>query len=219
MREGMSKRAVSSEWIRELRREIPTFLTDYCSSIETIVEIGCWGSDEPFALLWTLDASEVLVIEKEESHLMVSMENIPYFVARFPGCLDGRQVKPVIGDIGDYIPDLHSGYFDLAYCENVLYNFLFDSLNYEGLRFAIGQMARAIKPGGLLVAIEPKLGAKFEDAPDPLGLGFMVQTRVSDPIDFSELFIEKSLTKVQLQEMPFWVYCYRKPNSSENELC
>lgn len=205
----MDKSLNGIQWQNWLNSDLPDFLVNFSPNVEKILEVGCWGSNEPYALLWTLDAKEIMVIEKEKAHLDEMLKQHPYIRARFGERMEGRKITPIVADISSDIPELPNDYFDLAYCSDVLYSLLYEKENSEGLVFALAQMARAVKPGGIVIAIESKLGAKFNHEPDPL-FGGTIPVQVSDPIDISNLFEAMNLIKMELPERNYWEYFYRK---------
>jgi len=91
--------------------------------IRTIVSFGCISS-EPFALLWGLDAAEVKVVEKNEAELrqpLGPLEELAELRSIHPQAFEGRSVEFIIADMSEEVAELPADYFDLAYCENVLY--------------------------------------------------------------------------------------------------
>ena len=63
--------------------------------------------------------------------------------------------------------DLPDSYFDLAYCERVLYHIACEDTKpmMNHTRAAVQEMARVIVPGGLVVAIEPCTCSPDDDTP------------------------------------------------------
>ena len=151
---------VHASWFDNLRviglREHHSWLTNLSSQVNRVVNFGCWSSSEPFALMWTLDAHEVTVIEIEKKYTEDLNEQIEMVTMICPESLQGREVKYLLRDMTRPIPELPDRYFDLAYCEDVLY-----TLPHQGVSGALErglqQMFRVVKPGGFIIAVAPKV--------------------------------------------------------------
>jgi ubiquinone/menaquinone biosynthesis C-methylase UbiE len=213
----MSKRPVSANWFDQLHtvslQHHFEWLSQLRTSIESVVNFGCWKSSEPFALLWALDATEVVVVEEKEEHLAEPKDELERLKRSKLGCLEGRSVRFITADMSTTVTELPTNHFDLAYCEDVLY---YMQADLQRVQNAINEMARVVKPGSWVIAIEPKLGATFEEVTDnlfsKLGREVSMPVRVSDPEDISSLFEAVGLERVKLEEnAPAWWYCYRKP--------
>lgn len=177
-------------WLSQLR---PT--------VDKIANFGCISS-EPFALLWTLDATEVKVVEIDESNLNQECGPIldhEILTKTLPESLEGRSVEFIVADMSSAVTALQSGYFDLAYCERVLYNMTPD---FDTIQRAIGAMARVVKPGGKVIAADESItsGPAYERG---------------EPIDISSLFERVGLVKIKLESIPPNTYCYEKPPNSD----
>lgn len=158
------------------------------ASVESIVDFGCFNGSEPFALLWTLDATEIVVVEKEEEYLTETKVEYERLRRSPTGCMEGRSARFIVADMSAIVSELSSEHFDLAYCENVLY-YMQDDL--ECVQSAIDEMVRVVKPGGFVVTREQ-------------------QFRASELI---LLFENTGLVRIQLAEDdPFWLYSYQKPH-------
>ena len=205
----VNKCAVNPNWFTYLHatglEEHFKWLKQLSALVETIANFGCC-SNEPFALLWTLDAMEIKVIEKNPKNLQEwpiptrkELEEIKHLQGR---PLQGRSVEFIVADMSMAVADLLPNHFDLAYCEEVLYNM--DS-DLQMVQNAVNEMARVvIKPGGWVIAIESQIGAKsVEDGP----------LRYGNPIDISSLFETAGLIRTDLDGAPEWSYCYRKFSS------
>jgi len=108
------------------------------------------------------------------------------------------------------IPELMDGYFDLAYCENVLYNLPIQG-GSGAVEKGIQQMIRVVKPNGFIVAVEPKFGAEFEmQSCNFLGIEMPLPVRISDPVDMSHLFSSVGHNKIYVPGCPPYTYCYQK---------
>lgn len=193
--------APSTKWFNSLSqvcsREDHLFLENLPIKIKRIVNFGCKSGSEPFALLWTLNASEVMVIEIEKENIDALQQELDIVGHRHPESLQGRKVDFLCLDMSQNIPALPSHYFDLAYCRNTLY---FMQKQYNTLNNAVRQMARVIKPGGFIVAVEPYFGVELDEQKGEL----------SEPEDINYLFISTGLTKVDISGFPPFSYCYQK---------
>lgn len=188
------------------------WLVPFRSFVTSIANFGCWASSgdtcsEPYALLWTLAARRVIVLDRNADYVRNAWDWLrrarrthPYF--------QEYQVEFVVGDMTQGNGGLEEEAFELAYCRDVLYNMQDDS---EALRIAIGEMARVVRPGGWVVAIESKLGADFEEDEVKCGTATLtVPIQLTDAIDISRYFEEAGLRRVDLADAPPHSYCYRK---------
>jgi SAM-dependent methyltransferase len=210
----MSKLPVSQSWFNQIyrhdlhRTEILRgfeWLKQLDISVSKIANFGCWGSDEPFALLWTLDATEVVVVEKEERHLSEPKERLETLRKTNTDCMDGRRIEFITADMSIDIAQLPSAYFDLSYCEEVLCNLY--EVDPRNLQAAIIQMARITRSGGLVIAVESKVGVKFTT----ISVGNLpLQEATNDPVDINLFFEAAGLVKAESNNMSAPIYCYRK---------
>ncbi|GAG33492.1 unnamed protein product, partial [marine sediment metagenome] len=133
------------EWLGPLR-----------ASVDAIADFGCWAKTEsetcfePYALLWTLNATSVTVIDKNPEYirnarewLRITRERNAYF--------NDCNLEFVVGDMTGGIDALDDSDFDLSYCQAVLYNM---QHSWEELQSSIYEMARVVRPGGWVIAIE-----------------------------------------------------------------
>jgi len=137
------------EWLKPLQ-----------SSVDSIADFGCWADEirtcsEPYALLWTLNATRVVVIDKNREHIWYAQKWLETARAKYPDFKD-YNLEFIVGDMTkDELKDeLHECDFDLSYCQDVLYNM---KDNSKGLQNAIYEMARVVKPGRWVIAVEPKI--------------------------------------------------------------
>ena len=205
---------IRDAWFDSLRtvglREQHGWLAQLPARVERIANFGCWSGCEPFALMWILDASEVMVVEKEEKYIEELNNQFEIVNHRYPESLQGRAINSVCCDMTQPIPELTDGYFDLAYCENVLYTLPIQG-GLDALERGIRQMIRVVKPNGFVVAVEPKFGAKFETQRcDALGIDISLPVRISEPEDMSHLFSSSGLRKLGVPGYPPYTYCYQK---------
>ena len=190
----MSKQPVNLSWFDHLWDYSPKhWLLQLSSSVESIANFGCYSS-EPFVLMWTLDATEVKVIEKEEKNLSNldtgPKEQLEYLNRNLPSALEGRSIEFITKDMSERVDELLSNHFDLAFCERVLY---FSLPDWQKVQNAINEMARVVKPGGLVIAVEPK------------------KDETGNLIDFHPLFARAGLIEEYLEGSPGKAYCYKKP--------
>ncbi|MDO9129687.1 MAG: methyltransferase domain-containing protein, partial [Anaerolineales bacterium] len=127
---------------------------------------------------------------------------------RYPESLQERTINYVCGDMTKPLSELPDQYYDLAYCEDVLYTL---QINSEILDRGISQMIRVVKPNGFIIAVEPKFGAQFETR-IVLGVPMSVPNTASEPQSMSGLFSSKGLKKIEVSGCPPYAYCYQKNN-------
>ena len=192
------------------------WLTPLRSSVANIADFGCWASDpairtcsEPYALLWTLDAAKVVVVDKKSEYIRNAQEWLNSTRGQYLFFND-YDLKFATGDITDTdlierTDVLDEGVFELSYCDNVLYNVHSDP---NKLRDAIDTMVRVVKPGGWVIAVEPQMGVQFEERPVP----------VNEPEDISRYFEAAGLTKFSLDDAPSHSYCYQKLEAGQYPL-
>jgi SAM-dependent methyltransferase len=189
------------EWLMPLRVQV-----------ESIADFGCWPSEEgrcsePYALLWTLEATRVVVIDKNPEYI----RNAQKWLESTRGShhyFKSYNLEFIVGDMTDRNDALGESAFDLSYCANVLYNMYNDP---EDLRASINVMARVVKPNGWVIAVEPKMGVEFKQAPcEMLGGKISMPVPISEPADVSHHFEAIGLVRVKLDNAPDWSYCYKK---------
>ncbi len=164
------------------------------SSIDSIANFGCCTA-EPLILLWMFDADQIKVIEKDPENLAALEQDIEILGKRFGEALQGRSIELITPrDMSETVSELPSNYFDLAYCERVLYNM---SPDLRRIRRAISEMARVVKPGGFVVSVDEKVDAKSASERNNL-------------ISIAPLFEAAGLLRIDLTNIPDWSYCYRK---------
>jgi len=153
----MGKQAVDPEWFGELTkvnaREHFKWLLPLRGSVDCAANFGAHSSD-PIALMWTLDATQLSVIEIEDEHIARVQEEWERLDKINHACLEGRFPSFVTADTSTPIRELLSDHFDLAYCEEVLYIMDADPQRVER---AVRQMVRVVKLGGWIIADESRL--------------------------------------------------------------
>jgi hypothetical protein len=122
--------AVQPEWFDRLSitglRPHYAWLQPLHPCIQKIANFGCM-TGEPFVLLWTLDATEISVVEIDQVRLYGSwgpIEAYKMISKYYPEALWGRSIKFIVADMSQLVEELQSDYFDLAYCERVLYHMM-----------------------------------------------------------------------------------------------
>ena len=203
-----AKQPVNPNWFNQLEgsdyQKAYSWLLTLGIQAETIADFGCWIGIEPFALLWTLNASEIAVVEINKEHLQRFKGRIENIQQGNPECLEGRTIKPILADMCLPVAELQSNYFDLAFCDNVLYNMKIDQPDFAKVQSAINEMARVVRPGGCVVVYEPKMGVKYEEKNVPLGNGSFFPTHepLNDPVDISGCFTRAGLVRADLEIPP-----------------
>lgn len=191
------------EWLKPLR-----------SCVDSIVDFGCWATgngtcSEPYALLWTLEATRIVVIDKEPEHIRNAQEWLEDVRKRHP-YFEDYNLEFMAGDMTEEMDALDEGAFDLSYCKDVLYNM---HPNSKELQDSINMMARVVKPDGWVIAVEQKMGREHERAPSNIpGLEVCRPIPESRPVDISHLFEAARLDRVSLDNALDWSYCYKKPS-------
>ena len=192
-------------------RERHSWLVNLPSRVESIANFGCWSGGEPLALIWTLDAKEIMVVELEEKNISELTEQIDIVEHRYPESLRERTIKYVCQDMTKHLPELPDQYYDLAYCENVLY-----ILNLQGglemVERGISQMIRVVKPYGFIIAVEPQFDAQYETR-IVAGAPMAIPNTASNPKNMSHLFESKGLKNFEILNCPPYTYCYQRHNT------
>ncbi len=193
----MGKHPVRPNWFLELQNPHDNlkWLSQVSASVEIIANFGCTSS-EFLALLWRLDAAEVKVVEREEKHRnkqpMGPRKELEFVGKKIPAALEGRSVEFIVADMSKLREDeLASDYCDLTYCEEVLYFMMSD---LQEVRDSISQMARIVRPGGWVIAVELHLSENI------------------DREKIGRLFEAAGLRKYGLDGAPSFSYCYKKPH-------
>jgi SAM-dependent methyltransferase len=193
--------AQSLEWLFQL-----------AGSVQTLVDFGCWSS-EPIALLWGLDATKATVVDRNEQHVALCRQELAGLRKKVPFAFEGRSVEFIVGDMTQHIDRLPTAWFDLAFCEDVLYHVV-DQARTQGLREAIGQMSRVVKGGGYVIAVEPEFREgthRVEGGPvDTSSPEIARLLAASCRLDLHVMFRGLGLAQVELAGAPEAAYCYRK---------
>lgn len=208
-----SKYPVNPNWFTRLEQaqveREHAWMIPFSATVDTIANFGCWRGVEPFALLWTLDATEVMVVEKKKKHEIEFNKKMNYLKRSCPESLFGRKVDFVLADMTEKVNSVPSAYFDLAYCRDTLYYMQDDPLLLEE---AIKEMVRVVKEGGLLVVVDSKYKARYEKQRKHLinEFAFDENALIAEPKDMSHLFDKANLVNVTIENLPHYTYCYRK---------
>ena len=169
------------EWLEHLRPEV-----------NHIVSFGCWPMgetitcSEPYALLWSLEASRIVVIDKNQEHIQNARQWLVTTRKSQPNFND-YVLEFVVADMADKAlfhkeDKLEENAFDLAYCCRVLY---YMKSNAVLLETAVENMVSMVRSGGWLVADEPFAVGQYFEA--------------------------MGLTKRVFHGAPDTAYCYQKP--------
>ena len=207
----MSRLPVDPQWFRELggdHSHPPEWLLSLRPSVENVVSFGCM-SDEPFFLLWTLDAAEVKVVEIRPETINIRQEKEAYLKRRIPLAFRGRTIDFIPVDMLELGEEfLPTNCCDLAFCKRVLYDIFLTHLGnergeicqegiqraLERIADAIRQMERVVKPGGYIIVVES-----------------IAMVAGGEPIPIHSLFAALGLVEIQLDGAPKEAYCYTKP--------
>jgi SAM-dependent methyltransferase len=189
-------------------RENYSWLGNLPSRIESIVNFGCYSCVEPFKLLWTLDAKEITVVEINERNIEELRKKEDAIKQRFPESLQDRKLKCICGDMTTHLSDLPDQYYDLAYCEDVLY--LFQDVNI--LHCGISQMIRVVKHEGFIIAVETEYGVQYKTHEAGKPVFSFPPIPMSKPKDMDKFFLLPELKKIDLLGSPHFSYCFQKKN-------
>jgi len=190
--------------IFELREDY-SWLSSLPLRVERIVNIGCYSCVEPFKLIWTLDAKEIMVVDIEEKYITEFQIKAKEINQCYPERLRGRKINCICGDMTTHLPELADQYYDLVYCEDVLY--LIKSK--DALEYSISQMNRIVKQNGLIIAVEPKFGAQFETR-IVAGAPITIPNTAKNPKDMRNYFKSKDLHEININDCPSYTYCYQR---------
>lgn len=219
----MTKRPTDEKWFSDLGishpcREWLSLREDLADSIRVIADFGC-RSLEFLALLHDLKAAKIFVVNKDADDLKRSQGCFAEVESDLQKFLERRSVRFILEDMSELKDaQLPSNSCDLAYCENVLYiiwkehDFTFP----RSFRKAVDQMARVVRPGGWVIAVEGKIRVDskqercdFLSSLSPQEVTLTIPS--GDLIDISHCFEGAGLEKVNLKGAPDYAYCYRKP--------
>jgi SAM-dependent methyltransferase len=203
-----------SQWFDALtvvaQREAYSWLAAIPSSVAKIANFGCWSGSEPFALLWTLNAKELVVVEIEQRFLDDFNQQQELVAKLHPHSLRGRLVSSLCRDMTRPIPELADSHFDLAFCQDVLYSVAIQG-GQSALERGIQQMVRVVSPGGLVIAVEPKFGVEFQTRTvEGSSIPISLPIPITEPQDMTPLFSGRNLNEVRIPGSPPCTYSFRK---------
>lgn len=135
--------------------------------VRRIANFGCGEGWETLALMWMLAASEGAGIDKEDRDIsnacgtLQSIQNI--ILAKgvpndSPPFLKTPQLQQAVQFYqADFVKrtQLQSDYYDIAFCNFVLYHIFLNQGGEKKTQEAINEMARVVIPGGFVAAREP----------------------------------------------------------------
>lgn len=188
------------------KQELQWLIEQNVRRADKVADFGCGGGKKTLALMWALGASEAVGIDKQDITPAQSMlkdirheiivirsklrscrdipeddlmwwNGVPDFLKRLP---PEERIKFCQGNITKPT-GLQSDYYDIAFCHRVLHHIWFDQTQ-EDTQFAIREMARVVKPDGLVAAFEV---LQYSDKPK---------------LDFRPLFERAGLERVHTKE-------------------
>lgn len=189
---------------------------DWLSNLDrdfgAVVNFGCSGGDETLALVWFLDATEAVGVDKNRYAIDLASTKITIIRQQ----LDSIEsyVDPILKEsanlrvqVTDLLAEcarlsmtafvvadmtqrttLPAEHFDLAFCEKVLYHIACDEVKpaMHSSLSAVQEMARVTRPGGLVIAIEPTTCSHDDDT----------------PVQLDPLFLQAGLIRLDTEELP-----------------
>jgi ubiquinone/menaquinone biosynthesis C-methylase UbiE len=158
-----------------------------------------------------MQASRVVVVDKEPEYISNAQSWLENTRRSHPDFRDYNLVF-VAGDMShpglvEATDTLEGNSFQLAYCHDVLYNMYSSPV---ALRVSVNTMARVVKPGGWVIAIEPKMGVEHVLEPSEVLRGFSIPVPQDECKDISQYFEAAGLIKFDLENAPECSYCYQK---------
>jgi SAM-dependent methyltransferase len=200
---------VDNRWFDELpsSHEQYLWLQNIPTKIDKIINFGCWHGDEPFKLLWTLDSSEIQIIEIDQMNVNNFKKLNKHLDTRIPESISNRNSTILCTDISNKNLKIKDNYYDLAFCKDVLYN-LYN--NQNKLLQTIENMVTAVKPNGYIIVIEPKYGVDHQ-----LIESFLPEIKIpipiSQPKSMKSLFSNFQLKiNEDIHDAPDYSYIYQK---------
>lgn len=210
-------------FINRYKRRV-SWILDLGFRFDRIANFGCSTGIETLALLWLLSAKEAVGVDKNKSRIQQAYEFIEeiksirrtlsygthriseiYRTKYFKEYIEGPLPSFEIADITEKT-SLPDNYFDLVYCESVLYHIACDDnqIAEDNVFSAIQEIERVMKFGGLMVAIEHVTCSPDNDR----------------PVQLDQFFCRASLIKLRTKDGNFSpegknVYLYSKPEKEQ----
>jgi SAM-dependent methyltransferase len=163
--------------------------------------------------MWVLDAVEVWGVDKNEEYISGRNgreQELRVLQTTTPEALEGRTIRFIAGDMTRRVKELPDDHFDLAFCQGVLYQ-VFAEGCWRELQNAVHEMARVVRPGSWVVAVEPDVG--IGDVEPGCCLEELV-SRAGEGVDISGCFEREHLERVDISGAPRGTYGYRKRRCS-----
>ena len=175
-------------------------LTQLEVQVKRIASFGCGDGRETLALMCMLGANEAVGIDKETekiSHARSTMECVQNII-RARGVPDDapfflkspsleQAVRFYEKDIAKDSTELPSDYYDIAFCDYVLYQIWLDQGGERRTQKAVDEIVRVVKPGGVIAAREPTRGT----------------SKRAFSIDFRPVFEKSGLMLVHIERIAF----------------
>lgn len=129
------------------------FLSDHGMAVSRLINYGCQIGSETFALVIELDLQMAVGVD-------ANVDNLQHGQAAVGEAATGDNAiikhDAVIAFVGSDIVEgigLRDSYFDMGYCKNILDKVVMHAVGspIEDLRRAASEMARVIRPGGIVV--------------------------------------------------------------------
>ncbi len=202
------------------------WLLDFNKDFPSILNLGCDKGYETIALMWFLNSKNALGIDKDPNHIDQANSSVRYFIddlnnlrrslnysSELPRNIFLKSTSLLKNMHNRTFPDfsvndltakasMPGDDYDLAYCERVLYHIASGENNEPKnnlLRSAIVKVRRALKRGGIFIAIEPKTSSP--DSEEKLDL--------SDYFHIPEFIrCEDMASKFVIENKE--IYCYTK---------
>jgi len=135
--------------------------------VRRIASFGCGQGQETFALAWMLGASEAAGVDKEAQNVhnahstLKTIQSIIWAKGvpnEAPAFLKAYHLEQAVQFYqGDFVKrtQLLSDYYDIAFCDFVLYHIWLDQGGESKTQEAVNEMTRVVRPGGIIATREP----------------------------------------------------------------
>lgn len=204
------------EWLLQLR-----------PSYKAVANFGCNIGYETIALSWLLNAEEAIGIDKDANSIRQAQSKVrtieedtrstsQYF---HYGLIQDNNAREAVQNLLQLFSckvlpsfvendaanavDLKDNHFDLVYCERFLYHFTCakELSTREQIIGVVQEMKRVTKPGGFIIAIEPRICSPDGQRPvdltgifDQVGLEKVDVGQISPHIDYEVIYVYKKET-------------------------